>query len=235
MKFTTTLIAPLLLATVLAQAAEQPKYLGAAPKSFCLSGEIVASKVKSCEDNSVFLKAAQKCFADFKALRTSTAADLGKRYGKDHDAQKQDFANHAADNKEAIAAHSYLISLGETAVKELDDYFDWIEHPEDAMTDQEIMDEPCFMENASALDKLVNDFEDEVNAMKSAKAIETAHSATSAKNMKQIDAGSVNAPIKSNSGQGSASIKGHTIGKDSDVSGIEESKKKLDAEKKVIK
>lgn len=207
--------------------ADDPKYLGAAPKSYCMSGEAVAAKVKSCNDNSVFLQALKQCFDDFKQLRKSTTADLEKRYGT-AGGQKGDFASHAQNTKEAAAAHDYLIAVGEMATKELDEYFDWIEHPDDAMNDNEIMAEPCFMENASAMDKLLYEFEDEVTAMKKARQIEAAHSAISGKNVKKIDASSIpGAPpvVHSTHGKGSADVTGTPKkGIDSGVSGLKEQK-----------
>ncbi|MGE3262316.1 MAG: hypothetical protein AB7K68_11100 [Bacteriovoracia bacterium] len=193
----------------------------------------IDTNIKSCDDNKLFVRVAQKCFDDFKSLRKSTANDLAGRFAKgDQDKQRKDFADHAANNQEAIAAHKYLISLGELAVSELDGYFDYMEHPEDAENDDEILSEPCFIENATALENIVNDFEDEVDTMKEAKEIEKVHSAISSQNKQQIDASSTNLKIKSTTGKGSGTIKAGTTGnRESDVSGVEESKKKNEQKK----
>jgi hypothetical protein len=231
MKLRIACTAPLLLAATFAQAADKPNYLNAAPKTFCMSGESVAAKIQSCNDNPIFLQAAQKCYGEFKALKKSTAADMSKRFGTQNDAQKANFANNAADNKEAMAAHDYLISLGDTAVKELTEYFDWIEQPEDAMNDEEIRAEPCFMDTAKALNQLVYELMDEVEDMKEARKIEAAHNAISGQHDKQID-GSVNSKIQSTKGTGSATFKGGIPkDRDSDVTGIEESKKRNEKQK----
>lgn len=226
MKSTLLLFAPLLLTTALAQAADKPDYLGTAPKTYCMGGEAVAANIKSCDDNPIFFKAAQKCVGDFRALKKSTAADLSKRFGTQNDAQKANFANNASDNREAIAAHDYMISLGEIAIKELDQYFDWMEQPEDAMNDEDIRAEPCYMDTAKAMNQLVYELMDEVEDMKAARKIEAAHNAISSQNNKQID-GSVNSQMKGKAAPVVPAYQPKTNkSRDSDVTGIKELEEK---------
>ena len=196
------------------------------PATYCMSVEKIDQWAKSCKDNGGFLEAGQDCIKDFKKLKTKVTADLKAKLAGTGVSQSTNFQGNTSDNSEAVAAHDYLVKIGEMAVRELDEYFDFLEHPADAETDEDVVAESCFSKPADALSDLVDDLEDEVNAMKIAKTIEAGHAATSSGNTTSLDSLNV-APVKA--APGAKGSVGTPTGKNlrpSDISGTEKKKKK---------
>jgi len=210
-------------------AAPTPSYRKPIPAVYCTKVEKIDKWAKSCNDNGGFLEAAELCLRDFKKLKARVASDLKARLSGAGTAQNTNFRDNTKDNSEAVAAHDYLVKVGRLAVAELDEYFDFFEHPADAETDEEVLADNCFLKPADALSDLVDDLEQEVNAMQVAQMLEASHAATSAQNTGSLD--SLNqAPVKASPGaKGSVGPAGGPTGKNlrpSDISGTEDKKKK---------
>lgn len=222
MKTTLTLV--ILIATPTALANDSV-YNQKPPKSYCVPVETVDSRIQSCKDNRLFFEAAKRCFDDFQKLRTKVTLQLQAKLSKAAQQQSENFQANETDLAEAAAAHAYLIKIGEQAVQELDDYFDFFEHPADAETDEEVLEEPCYIQPADRLNDLVNELEEQVEEMKAAKAAEMFLSKTSGARKSNLGSLNSTAPVKSEK-TSSAPQKGPK-GKDirkSDISGTEEKK-----------
>jgi hypothetical protein len=201
-------------------------YQQSIPQSYCMDPNQLLKRIKHCNDNVLLYQAAERCVKDFQSLRKKVALELKARMSAAASSQDSNFQANQADTAEAAAAHSYLIKIGDKAVSELDDYFDFFEHPDDAENDEEILAEPCFIKPADALDNLVNDLEEEVENMREAKATELILSTTSGARKANLDT-LTDAPVSSGAAGKSAPSTGPK-GKDqrkSDISGTEEKKK----------
>lgn len=205
--------------------ASEPVYSQKPPKSYCIPVETVDSRIRSCNDNKLFFDAAKRCFDDFQKLKTKVTLQLQAKLSKATKQQSANFQASEADTAEAALAHAYLIKIGEQAVQELDDYFDFFEHPADAETDEEVLAEPCYIQAADKLNDLVNELEDQVEAMKAAKAAELFLSKTSGARKSNLN--SLNEAELTQTGDTSSGPqkgpKGKSIRK-SDISGTEEKK-----------
>ncbi len=196
------------------------------PQSYCMDPNLILKKIKHCNDNVMLFQAASRCVKDFQALRKKVTLELQARLSAAASSQNTNFQANELDTAEAAAAHAYLIKIGDKAVSELDDYFDFFEHPDDAENDEEILREPCFIQPADALDNLVNDLEEEVENMREAKATELMLSNISGARKTNLDSvkdGEVNKDAVGKSAP-STGPKGKDQRK-SDISGTEEKKK----------
>lgn len=215
--------------------ANKPIYMNPVPSSFCIPVSQVEGKIKSCNDNTIFAQAGQSCLRDIKKLRQNVAGQLKKNFSNPNARQNEQFQGNVSDNNDAAAAHQYMIAVAKQAINDLDPYFDYMEHPEHADTDEEVWQEACYRESAVALDKVMEELEDMVEEMEKAKSIEELHSAISGKHEHGLDYKSLKqeaGPAKT-SGQGAGTVQGRPKGsRDSDISGIKEDE---DARKKAPK
>lgn len=205
--------------------ANEPVYNQKPPKSYCIPVETVDSRIRSCNDNKLFFDAAKRCFDDFQKLKRKVTLQLQAKLSKAAKQQSANFQASESDTNEAAIAHAYLIKIGAQAVEELDDYFDFFEHPADAETDEEVLEEPCYIQPADRLNDLVNELEDQVEEMKAAKAMELFLSKTSGARKSNLNSLNETAPIQGADTPSSPSKvpTGKTIRK-SDISGTEEKK-----------
>jgi hypothetical protein len=236
---TTTAVLSLILAlnSLPSQAAgeKKPLYLTAVPSAACTSGSDIQKRIKNCEDNNLFLERAKLCMGNFQATRKNVAAQMDARFHRSYgNAQTNNLEAKEIDSKEALKAHDYLIAMGELMMKEMDEYFDYFEHPDDIeaeegddeAADQEIWQSACYRENAEGLDDLMDELEDQINEMKKARAEEARHASVSSDRQDHLTNQGKLGAAKSTKGQSAKGIKtGKSKPAKSDVTGVEQDMK----------
>jgi len=209
--------------------AATPIYKTPVPTSFCESAASLYKSLDSCEENGGFVKQAKQCWSKLEDLQKKVTKELESRVGKPSaDGQTEAFGKSAATYEEGIAAHEYMVAVTQLAQGELDKYFDIMVYPDEAESEKEVIAEGCYIDNATALDNVAEQFQE--------KLVATVSKIESAETMKNESSGnrtqtgaidtSVSSSAKATKGK-SAAVKGKKVPTvKNTVTGIEEDKQK---------
>lgn len=211
-------------------AAKPPLYRQPPPEHVCVQASTIDASTGSCDDNKLFLKQAQDCWEKVKSIHAQVTKDFQAKVGVNPTGgQNQDFGTSKADQDEAVAAHGYMLKVAETALDDLDKYFDTVVLPDDLghMSDAEVLAEPCYHDAVYPMDQIAEQLEDKIDEMKESKGLEGLMGKTSG--ARQGNTGSLNGP-QVNGGKAQAGApkakKGDSKNGASDITGTEENKKK---------
>lgn len=149
-----------LLITSPAQAAN-PIYKNDPPKTFCEAGAAIDRKAQSCSQNRAYLDAANKCWKKLEDLEKRVTKELEARIGMKGVGQQQTtFQNSRSTYEESSEAYAYLLAAAHTGLKEIDEYFDFVNYPDHAEGDEEIMAEPCYKDTVVPMNDVADKFEE---------------------------------------------------------------------------
>ncbi|MGE3262313.1 MAG: hypothetical protein AB7K68_11085 [Bacteriovoracia bacterium] len=205
------------------------------PKSFCEPVTRIASAVEDCEGNDLFLQKGEDCLDLLDKESKTVAGILPAAFSKDL-TQKQGakFDSSGKDYKVTSLSLAYLIAVTNTAIAEIKSYQENLVLPPDS-DEEEVtggnvqayaMSVDCYGANKENLDSLLEDFDKRLKQLQGAKAIADAHDSTSGSREQKVQMNSGTDIIR---GQGKAAVLpkgGIPENRDSDVSGIKESKEK---------
>jgi hypothetical protein len=223
------LFSALLIVPSFAFAAEKPSYKKPVPEKICISAQELDARTSSCNDNGIFMKAADDCAAKVKAIHEKVTKEYKAAISKNGTGgQDVDFASSKSDNAEAVLAHDYMLKVSTQALDELDKYFDYVVQPDDVDSDDEILNTPCYHDAVVPMDGIAEQMENKIEEMKASKGMEFSMGKTSGS--RETNTGSLAAPPASNTkgaGSGSKKIQGGASPKKSNtITGVEEDKKK---------
>ncbi len=194
----------------------------------CVAATDLDEKTGSCDDNHLFLEQANACLEKVLSLRAQVTNELKARMGKKSPAgQNQNFDTSKTDQSEAVAAHAFMIKITETALDELDKYFDYVVQPDDAETDDEVLETPCYNDAVVPIDDISEKLEDMLDEMDASKDMEESMGKTSGS--RETNVKSLNdkaADSKSQSAPVGAIKKGQSPNTPSTITGVEDRKAK---------
>jgi hypothetical protein len=194
----------------------------------CVAATDINEKTESCEDNHWFLEQASECLERVQKMRNQVTADMKAVMGKNQlGGQNQDFETSKKNHEEAVAAHEFSIKITQTALDELDKYFDYVVQPDDAETDEEVLNTPCYNEAVVPMDDIAEKLENMLEEMKSSKGMEDLMGKVSGTRETNVNA--LNRKAADTKGQaGPAGIvkKGTSPVPASTITGVEDRKKK---------
>lgn len=136
------------------------------PATICYNPEELASRLKSCANNSLFVEATRDCLGRLEQQRKSAASELSRNASEQsRGSQQENFSAGKEGYAEALASHEYQLKLSELAQYEINGYFDYLEFPDDWSNDEVIMQEACYSENYREMDSLLSKLEDEIDEL----------------------------------------------------------------------
>jgi hypothetical protein len=131
--------------TAITAAIAKPIYKNPPPTSLCRSSSEIGKGVEQCADNQVFVQAAKQCYEKLVEIRNQVTKELKKEIDSfSLQNQSASFDKSKRTYDESQAAHEYIFHVGQTALNELDSYFDEVVYPEHAESDEEILQTPCY-------------------------------------------------------------------------------------------
>lgn len=213
-----------------AHAARLPIYRQPAPEHVCALATDIEKHAGSCDDNRLFLKQAQDCWEQVKQIHDQATKEFRSRIsGNATGGQGQDFGTSKADQEEAVAAHDYMLKVAETALDDLDKYFDYVVVPDDidSMTDDQVLATPCYHDAVVPMDGIAEQMEDKIDEMKASKGMEALMGKTSAS--RQSNTTSLTQSVSGAQAPGNdtpKAKKGSPKNGASTITGVDEDKKK---------
>ena len=136
------------------------------PEHFCAPAKLIQPANERCEDNDIFIQAAEKCLKRLRA-EVSREGETVKRFFSTgpKDKQSQTYAESQVDHRNASLRLARLIRLTKKTAHEVDAYFDAVFYPIDyempsvngGDPNAYVMSQPCYGDTMRSLDSIMND------------------------------------------------------------------------------
>jgi hypothetical protein len=221
------------------KASADSKSQPAFPQYYCRQGEDILAHTTGCMDNRVFVDEADACLSRLKAEVSGATKSMKAGFSQDATSKQRDkFSASVQDYAAASAMLAKLIVLTDQVEDEVDSYADFVNLPEDTMSDDVTGGDeeayvqmfPCYAETRDSLDSVQDDLDKVKSELVKAKQMADSaavNSSSNAANLNQTDSTGAQ-PIVSGKGQGSgvAGPKGQSSNPASDITGVKQDEQK---------